>query len=80
MHSLINQAFQMGANAVVDLNMATESYQFTEPKKLLVFPAVKWTAPKVIYAGTERINNLETLSVRISCATHRSIRLWPWAC
>lgn len=52
MHSLIKQAFQMGANAVVGLNMATEDYQFTEPKKFLVFPAVTWTATKVIYAGT----------------------------
>ncbi len=52
MHSLIKQAFQMGANAVVDLNMTTESFEFTEPKKFLVFPAVTWTATKVIYAGT----------------------------
>ena len=52
MHSLIKQAFQMGANAVVDLNMTTESFEFPEPKKFLVFPAVTWTATKVIYAGT----------------------------
>lgn len=52
MYGLIKQAFQMGANAVVGLNMATEDYQFTEPKKFLVFPAVTWTATKVIYAGT----------------------------
>lgn len=52
MHSLIEQALQMGANAVIDLNMTTESFKFTEPKKFLVFPAVTWTATKVIYAGT----------------------------
>lgn len=52
MRSLIKQALQMGANAVVDLNMTTESFEFTDPKKLLVFPAVTWTATKVIYAGT----------------------------
>ena len=52
MHSLINQAFQVGANAVIGLNMTTESFEFTEPKKLLVLPAVTWTATKVIYAGT----------------------------
>ena len=52
MHSLIKQALQMGANAVIDLNMTTESFEFTEPKKFLVFPAVTWTATKVIYAGT----------------------------
>lgn len=52
MHSLIKQAYQMGANAIVGLNMTTESYQFTEPRKFLVFPAVTWTATKVIYAGT----------------------------
>lgn len=52
MHSLIKQAVQMGANAVIGLNMTTESYQFTEPRKFLVFPAVTWTATKVIYAGT----------------------------
>lgn len=52
MHSLIKQALQMGANAVLNLNMTTESFEFTEPKKFLVFPAVTWTATKVIYAGT----------------------------
>lgn len=52
MFSLVNQALQMGANAVVGLNMATESYQFTEPKKFFVFPAVQWTATKVVYTGT----------------------------
>ncbi len=52
MYSLIEQALQMGANAVIDLNMTTESFEFTEPKKFLVFPAVTWTATKVIYAGT----------------------------
>lgn len=52
MHSLIKQAFQMGANAVIGLNMTTEDFEFTEPKKFLVFPAVTWTATKVIYAGT----------------------------
>lgn len=52
MHSLIKQASQMGANAVVGLNMTIESFEFTEPKKFLVFPAVTWTATKVIYAGT----------------------------
>lgn len=52
MHSLIKQALRMGANAVVDLNMTTESFEFTDPKKFLVFPAVTWTATKVVYAGT----------------------------
>ncbi|WP_337287630.1 heavy metal-binding domain-containing protein [Candidatus Methylomirabilis sp.] len=52
MHSLIKQAYQMGANAIVGLNMATESFEFTDPKKFLVFPAVTWTATKVIYTGT----------------------------
>ena len=52
MHRLIKQALQMGANAVLDLKMVTESYQHTDPKKLLVFPAVTFTATKVIYAGT----------------------------
>lgn len=52
MHSLIEQALQMGANAIIDLNMTTESFKFTEPKKFLVFPAVTWTATKVIYTGT----------------------------
>ena len=52
MHSLIKQALQMGANAVIGLSMATESFEFTEPKKFLVFPAAKWTATKMIYTGT----------------------------
>lgn len=52
MHSLIKQAYQMGANAVVGLNMATESFEFTEPKKFLVLPAATFMATKVIYTGT----------------------------
>lgn len=52
MHSLIKQAFQMGANAIVGLNMVTETFEFTEPKKFLVFPAVTWTATKMVYTGT----------------------------
>ena len=52
MYSLIEQALQLGANAVIDLNMTTESFEFTEPKKFLVFPAATWTATKVIYVGT----------------------------
>lgn len=52
MHSLIKQAYQMGANGIVGLNMVTESFEFTDPKKFLVFPAVTWTATKVIYTGT----------------------------
>jgi uncharacterized protein YbjQ (UPF0145 family) len=52
MHTLIKQALQMGANAVVDLKMATDSYEHTDPKKFLVLPAVKFTATKVTYAGT----------------------------
>ncbi|HWQ70581.1 MAG TPA: hypothetical protein VN494_11645 [Patescibacteria group bacterium] len=52
MHSLIKQALQMGANAILDLKMATESYEYTDPKKLLVLPAVTFTATKVTYAGT----------------------------
>lgn len=52
MFSLINQALQMGANAVVGLKMATESYQFTEPKKFVILPAVQWMATKVMYTGT----------------------------
>jgi uncharacterized protein YbjQ (UPF0145 family) len=52
MHSLIKQAYQMGANAIIGLNMATESFEFTDPKKFVVFPAVTWTATKVVYTGT----------------------------
>lgn len=52
MHSLIKQAYQMGANAIIGLNTATESFEFTDPKKFVVFPAVKFTATKVIYTGT----------------------------
>lgn len=52
LHSLIKQAVQMGAHAVVDLKMATDSYQHTDPKKLLVFPAVTFTATKTVYTGT----------------------------
>jgi uncharacterized protein YbjQ (UPF0145 family) len=52
MHSLVKQAYQMGANAIVDLNMVTESFEFTDPKKLLVFPAVTWMATKIVYTGT----------------------------
>ena len=52
MLNLIKQALQMGANAIIGLNMTTEDFEFTEPKKFLVFPAVKWTATKVIYTGT----------------------------
>jgi uncharacterized protein YbjQ (UPF0145 family) len=51
MHSLIRQALQMGAHAVVDLKMATDSYQHTDPKKFLVFPAVTFTATKMTYTG-----------------------------
>ncbi|CBE69663.1 MAG: hypothetical protein F9K13_11700 [Candidatus Methylomirabilis oxygeniifera] len=52
MHSLIKQALQMGANAILDLKMVEESYEHTDPKKLLVLPAVTFTATKVTYAGT----------------------------
>lgn len=52
MHSLTKQAYQMGANAIVGLNMVSESFEFTDPKKFLVFPAVTWTATKVVYTGT----------------------------
>ena len=52
MHSLIKQALQMGAHAVVDLKMTTDSYQHTDPRKLLVFPAVTFTAVKMTYTGT----------------------------
>lgn len=52
MHSLIKQALQMGANAVLDLKMTEESYQHTDPKKFLVLPAVTFTATRVTYAGT----------------------------
>jgi uncharacterized protein YbjQ (UPF0145 family) len=52
MHRLIKQALQMGAHAVVHLNMVTESYEHTDPKRLLVFPAVTFTATKMIYTGT----------------------------
>jgi uncharacterized protein YbjQ (UPF0145 family) len=52
MHSLIKQALQMGANAVLDLKMATDSYEHTDPKKFLVLPAVTFTATKVTYTGT----------------------------
>ena len=52
MHSLIEQAFQIGANAVIGLNMTTESFEFTEPKKFLVLPAATWTATKIVYTGT----------------------------
>lgn len=51
MHSLIKQAYQMGANAIVGLNMVSESFEFTDPKKFLIFPAVTWTATKVVYTG-----------------------------
>lgn len=52
MHSLIKQALQMGANAILDLKMVEDSYEHTDPKKLLVLPAVTFTATKVTYAGT----------------------------
>lgn len=52
MHSLIKQALQMGANAILDLKMVEESYEHTDPKKLLVLPAVTFTATKVTYTGT----------------------------
>lgn len=52
MHSLIKQALQKGANAVLDLKMAEDSYEHTDPKRLLVFPAVTFTATKVTYTGT----------------------------
>lgn len=52
MHGLIKEAIRMGANAVLDLKMVTDSYEHTDPKRFLVFPAVKFTATKVTYAGT----------------------------
>lgn len=52
MHSLIKQALQMGANAIINLNMVTEHFEFTEPKKFLVFPAATWTATRMVYTGT----------------------------
>ncbi|MDE2059647.1 MAG: hypothetical protein KGL31_08295 [candidate division NC10 bacterium] len=52
MHSLIKQALRMGANAVLDMKMATDSYEHTDPKKFLVLPAVTFTATKVTYVGT----------------------------
>jgi uncharacterized protein YbjQ (UPF0145 family) len=52
MHSLIKQALQMGANAILELKMATDSYEHTDPKKLLVLPAVTFTATKMTYTGT----------------------------
>src|SRR5574337_212764 len=52
MHGVIKEAIRMGANAVLDLKMVTDSYEHTDPKRFLVFPAVKFTATKVTYAGT----------------------------
>src|SRR5574337_443158 len=52
MHSLLKETMRMGANAILDLQMITDSYEHTDPKKLLIFPAVKFTATKVTYAGT----------------------------
>jgi uncharacterized protein YbjQ (UPF0145 family) len=52
MHSLIKQALQIGANAILDLKMATEGYEYTDPRKLLVLPAVTFTATKITYTGT----------------------------
>ncbi|MBZ0169786.1 hypothetical protein MELA_01795 [Candidatus Methylomirabilis lanthanidiphila] len=52
MHGLIKEAIRMGANAVLDLKMVTDSYEHTDPKRFLVFPAVKFTATKVTCAGT----------------------------
>lgn len=52
LHSLVKQAYQMGANGIVGLKMVSENFEFTEPRKFLVFPAVTFTATKVIYTGT----------------------------
>lgn len=52
MHSLIKQALQMGASAILDLKMATDSYEYTDPKKFLFLPAVTFTATKMTYTGT----------------------------
>lgn len=52
LHSLVRQAHKMGAHAVVGLNKVAEQFNYTDPKKFLVFPAVTFTATKVIYTGT----------------------------
>jgi uncharacterized protein YbjQ (UPF0145 family) len=52
LHSLLKLAFKMGAHGVVGLNMVSEQFEYTDPKRFLVFPAVTWTATKVIYTGT----------------------------
>ncbi|NJD69209.1 MAG: hypothetical protein FIA90_11275 [candidate division NC10 bacterium] len=52
MHRLIKQALQINANAILNVEMVTESYEYTDPRKFVVFPAVTFTATKITYTGT----------------------------